>query len=251
MMEAAGAQIITCHGRTREMKGQFTGLADWELIKAVKEAVSIPVFANGNILYREDVDRCLELTGCDGVMSAEGNLSNPALFLPPDHPHFHPHIATLADRYLDMVDGLKTPTAMSAVRAHFFRMLKPVLDEHEHIRQMIANARTVDGSITGGFREVVQAVRELVQVSHDSLFEVPFRLTLFQTKVDEAGPGWTVPPIDPITGYRSLPNFVVQPYIRPTTVITGDEITSAVNLTEEVGETRESALLPLSHRGTR
>ena len=81
----AGASILSVHGRRREQKGHLTGLADWEVIRWLRERLGgeVVLFANGNVLGYGDVEECLVATGADGVMSAEGNLSNPAIFLPP------------------------------------------------------------------------------------------------------------------------------------------------------------------------
>ncbi|KAK8041935.1 hypothetical protein PG993_006458 [Apiospora rasikravindrae] len=78
----AGASIITVHGRRREQKGHLTGVADWSFIRYLRENLpkDTVIFANGNILQPGDVDKCLEATGADAVMSAEGNLSDPAIF---------------------------------------------------------------------------------------------------------------------------------------------------------------------------
>ncbi|KAL4970292.1 tRNA-dihydrouridine synthase family protein [Aspergillus stella-maris] len=85
MILSAGASIITLHGRTREQKGHATGLADWSYIRYLRDNLppETVIFANGNNLNHDDLARCLEETGADGVMSAEGNLSDPSIFAPP------------------------------------------------------------------------------------------------------------------------------------------------------------------------
>lgn len=82
---SAGASIITVHGRRREQKGHNTGLADWSVLRYLRDHLPADtvLFANGNILRHEDISRCLEVTGADGVMSAEGNLYDPTIFAKP------------------------------------------------------------------------------------------------------------------------------------------------------------------------
>jgi tRNA-dihydrouridine synthase 1 len=85
MILNAGASIIAVHGRQRHQKGHETGLADWSIIRWLREQLpkETVIFANGNILQREDIQKCLDETGADGVMSAEGNLYDPSIFATP------------------------------------------------------------------------------------------------------------------------------------------------------------------------
>lgn len=82
MILSAGASIITVHGRQRDQKGHKTGLADWSVLRYLRERLppDTVILANGNILRHEDIDRCLDETRADGVMSAEGNLHDPTIF---------------------------------------------------------------------------------------------------------------------------------------------------------------------------
>lgn len=73
-----GAAAITVHGRTREQF--YSGNADWDIIKEVKEAVDIPVIGNGDIFTPEAAAKMLDYTGCDGVMIARGAQGQPWIF---------------------------------------------------------------------------------------------------------------------------------------------------------------------------
>lgn len=76
-MEDAGVAAVAVHGRTRDQ--YYSGKADWDVIKKVKEALSVPVIGNGDIWAPRDAARMLEMTGCDAVMLGRGALGNPWL----------------------------------------------------------------------------------------------------------------------------------------------------------------------------
>ena len=136
-IEEAGCSILTVHGRLREHKKNLIGPCSWDIIKKVKESVNIPVFANGGIRTYEDVQRWLDFTGWDGVMTSEAILENPAFF----HTEWR-HIEDVMIDFLDIAE--KYDEDINTIRNHLYKSLYSGFKRHTDIRDIVVKAPTID-----------------------------------------------------------------------------------------------------------
>ena len=201
---SAGVSILTVHGRTREMKGQSTGVADWDMIREIRKVIppEVVMFANGNIQYHEDLERCLEFTGADGIISAEGHLHNPAIFLS-STARFEdkfPRIDRIAREYLEIVRELDDPCSNIAVKPHLFALFRVAFEVHKDIRNLLGASRTFEESMN-----VIAIMEERIE-----------------KEIRGKGPGER----------GDIPWYRCQPYIRP------DRLVNTETKENEKGEVR-------------
>jgi tRNA-dihydrouridine synthase 1 len=279
----AGASIITVHGRRREQKGHNTGLADWTMIRYLRDNLpkDTVIFANGNILQHEDIQACLDATGADGVMSAEANLYDPTIFAepPPVGQEGREYwrgrdgkggyrVDAVMRRYLDIIHkyalgqspperkplwmpgdaeesdaqaeeeedgpprkkqkqapskgekkGQKTSNPnLTAMQAHLFHMLRPLVSQHHNVRDALARSRTGD---IDAFENVLSLTEQAVKeglMAYEAEHNNP-------TTDTPTAPGPTsTEPAESLDPYESSlatvarckrPYWVCQPYVRP------------------------------------
>jgi tRNA-dihydrouridine synthase 1 len=141
---SADVSILAVHRRTRDMKGQLTGLADWNIIREIRQVIpsDVVMFANGNVQFHGDVEKCLAFTRVDGIMSAEGQLHNPAIFVDYQETREKRHlrIDQLAREYLEIVRELDDPCSNTAVKAHLFKIFRSALEVHKDLRSMLGTS---------------------------------------------------------------------------------------------------------------
>ena len=143
----AGIHLLTIHGRTRKQKGPDTGLADWVTIrKAVEKFGSqIPIFANGSIQTYDDVEKCLQVTNADGIMSSESILEYPPLFykIPQEVPGNRTiGRVQVAEEYMELAKKFPPNkggqgSGVKCMRVHIHRFLHADLQADVELRTML------------------------------------------------------------------------------------------------------------------
>ncbi|KAJ4316880.1 tRNA dihydrouridine synthase [Neodidymelliopsis sp. IMI 364377] len=276
----AGASIITVHGRRREQKGHNTGLADWTILRYLRENLpkDTVMFANGNILQHGDIQACLDATGADGVMSAEANLYDPTVFAepPPVGQEGREYwrgkdgkggyrMDAVMRRYMDIIHkyalgqeppvrkqlwmpgdpekpaqevqeeeegppkkkqkqmakptekkGQKTVNPnLTAMQAHLFHLLRPLVSQHHNVRDALARSRTGD---IDAFENVLKLTEAAVKEGIVAYEKEQAEGTITATAIPEEEP---LEDLDPYESSLATvarckrPYWVCQPYVRP------------------------------------
>lgn len=204
MVLDAGASFITIHGRTRDMKGQLTGLANWDILRFLRENLPSEqvFFSNGNILYPEDLERCQKHIGCDAVMSAEGNLYNPGVFWTQndDKEKRYARVDKMLREYFEIVKSCEGQASRHAMKAHFFKLLHAFLAVHTELRPLIGRT-----SVHADFDEWNKIVCQVESIVQDifSLSDINEKDVITEGQEESWG-----------GRYKTIPYWRCQPYFR-------------------------------------
>lgn len=153
--EASGAAAVAVHGRTREQ--YYAGKADWDCIRAVKEAVKIPVIGNGDVTDALSAERLLKETGCDGVMVGRAAQGNPFIFRE-------------ITEYLEtgVIPPKPTPAEVRATIERHARMQMEEKGEYTGVREMRKHLSwyTVGYPNSAKYRQMINSMETMEELFH-------------------------------------------------------------------------------------
>lgn len=153
--EASGAAAVAVHGRTREQ--YYAGKADWDCIRAVKEAVKIPVIGNGDVTDALSAERLLKETGCDGVMVGRAAQGNPFIFRE-------------ITEYLEtgVIPPRPTPAEVRATIERHARMQMEEKGEYTGVREMRKHLSwyTVGYPNSAKYRQMINSMETMEELLH-------------------------------------------------------------------------------------